>query len=147
MRLWRLTRRPFADLSGEGARLFGGRWTSPGRPSVYLSEDPALTVLEVRVHLDLPFELLPDDYLLLRVDLPDGLPVQDIGRLAAEPRLHGDAWLAATATALLRVPSAIVPESRNLLLNPRHPDAARAVIGYSRPWRFDPRLFRGQGSA
>ncbi len=65
MRLWRLTRAVHADLSGEGARRFGGRWNSPGRPLVYTAAEAALTVLEVRVHLDLPFELLPDDYVLL----------------------------------------------------------------------------------
>lgn len=142
MRLWRLTRQPFADLSGEGARLFGGRWTSPGRPAVYASQEAALTALEVRVHLDLPFELLPDDYVLLGIDVPDDVPIMDIDRLVDEPRQAGDAWLRDARTALLRVRSMIVLESRNLLLNPRHADAARAVVGYSRPWRFDPRLFR-----
>jgi RES domain-containing protein len=142
VRLWRLTRRPFADLSGEGARLFGGRWTSPGRPVVYASEEAALTALEVRVHLDLPFDMLPDDYVLLGIDLPDDVAVEDVARLADEPRRMGDAWLAEALTALLRVRSAIVPESRNMLLNPLHADAGRAVIAYSRPWRFDPRLFR-----
>lgn len=143
MRLWRLTRAPFGDLSGEGARLFGGRWTSPGRPVVYASEEAALTALEVRVHLDLPFELLPDDYVLLGIDLPDYAQIEDIDRLVDEPRQTGDAWLTGARTALLRVRSVIVPESRNLLLNPRHADAASAVVGYSRPWQFDPRLFSG----
>ena len=65
MRLWRLTRAVHADLSGEGARRFGGRWNSPSRPLVYTAAEATLTVLEVRVNLDLPFELLPDDYVLL----------------------------------------------------------------------------------
>jgi RES domain-containing protein len=142
VRLWRLTRRPFADLSGEGARLFGGRWTSPGRPVVYASEEAALTVLEVRVHLDLPFDMLPDDYVLLGIDLPDATSIEGVESLVDDPPRAGDAWLIDMRTAVLRVRSAIVPESHNMLLNPRHADAGRAVIGYSRPWRFDPRLFR-----
>jgi len=62
MLAWRLCRRPHADLSGEGARRLGGRWNSPGRPLIYLAEHPALAALEVRLHLDLPFDLLPADY-------------------------------------------------------------------------------------
>ena len=79
MRLWRLTRAVHADLSGEGARRFGGRWNSPGRPLVYTAAEAALTVLEVlevRVHLDLPFELLPDDYVLLTIDTGELQPEQ-----------------------------------------------------------------------
>ena len=68
MLAWRLCRAPFADLSGEGARRYGGRWNRPGRPIVYAASSAALAVLEVRVHLDLPPALLPDDYLLLTID-------------------------------------------------------------------------------
>ena len=60
MLAWRLCREPFADLNGHGARQYGGRWNSPGRPLVYAASAAALAVLEVRVHLDLPFELLPE---------------------------------------------------------------------------------------
>ncbi|WP_428490060.1 RES family NAD+ phosphorylase [Rhodopila sp.] len=72
MLAWRLCRRAHADLSGEGARRFGGRWNSVGRPLVYLAEHPALAALEVRVHFDLPFELLPVDFVLMQVVVPDG---------------------------------------------------------------------------
>ena len=74
---WRLCREPYADLNGEGARLYGGRWNTPGRPLVYAASTAALAVLEVRVHLDLPPELLPDDYVLMTVDLGD-LAVEDV---------------------------------------------------------------------
>ena len=66
--VWRICRRPFADLSGEGARLYGGRWNAPGRPLIYAAETAALAVLEVRVHLDLDWDMLPDDYVLVAID-------------------------------------------------------------------------------
>src|SRR3984957_5659656 len=101
MDLWRLCRRPYADLSGEGARIFGGRWNSPGRPMVYFAEHPALAALEVRVHLDLPFDLLPADYVLMQADIPDPIGIDPADTTVAA----GDAWLIAASSATVRVPS------------------------------------------
>ncbi len=139
---WRVGRAAYADLSGEGARRHGGRWNSPGLPMVYTAEHPALAVLEVRVHLDLPPELLPDDYVLMRVALPDE-PPEEVAAMPPDPRLVGDGWLRSGRTAVLRVPSAIVPTATNLLLNPRHPLAADAQVSLTRPFEFDVRLWRG----
>jgi RES domain-containing protein len=139
---WRLCRDAYADLTGQGAALYGGRWNSPGHPLVYLGETAALSVLEVRVHLDLPPELLPEDFVLLSIDLA-GLAVEDVGTLPADPCAFGDLWLRQGRSPVLRVPSAIVPESCNLLLNPRHPKAGAAHIVGKRPFRFDPRLWAG----
>jgi RES domain-containing protein len=138
---WRLCRRPFADLSGEGARLVGGRWNSPGRLVVYASEDAALAVLEVRVHLDLDFSLLPADYALMAIDL-DELLLERLDACPADTVAFGDAWLASRRSPVLSVPSAIVPESRDLLLNVAHPDAQRARIASIRSFSFDERLWR-----
>ncbi len=142
MRAWRLARRPYADLSGEGARLAGGRWNSPGLPAVYLAAEASLALLEVRVHLDLPFDLLPDDYVYMDVNLAD-LTIEDAGLPDGleHCRALGDDWLASLRTPLLRVPSAIVPFSSNILLNPRHPDAAGARIVEIHPCSFDQRLW------
>ena len=109
---------------------------------VYLAAEAALTVLEVRVHLDLPLELLPDDYVLLTIEV-DELPAEQGPALTAyrEYRTFGDRWLAEQRTALLTAPSVIVPESHNVLLNPSHPDAVAVRMVNTRPWRFDPRLF------
>ena len=142
MRLWRLVRAPYTNLSGEGARRYGGRWNSPGRALVYTTAEAALTVLEVRVHLDLPPELLPDDYVLLTLEAPDSLLEQ--GPSLAEPqacRAFGNQWLSEARSALLQVSSVIVPESANVLLNPAHPDAAAVQMIHQRPFSFDPRLF------
>lgn len=136
---WRLCRRPFADLRGEGARRLGGRWNSPGRPVVYLAEHPALAVLEVRVHLDLPLDLLPSDFALIRVQVPDGPTIDQApvdGTIAV-----GNAWLTRAPGATLRVPSILVPQSWNILFNPLHADAQRAEVQAIEDFRFDPRLW------
>ena len=140
---WRLCRAPYATLHGDGARRFGGRWNSPGRPVVYMAEHPALALVEVLVHLDLAPESLPDDYVMLRAALPDDPPPEQAGPAgAADPREAGDAWLARRAAPVLRVPSAIVPQATNLLLDPLHPAAQAARIVAVEPFRFDPRLLR-----
>jgi len=150
MLLWRLTRRPHADLSGRGGEIADGRWRSRGRPVVYCASSAALAVLEVRVHLDLPFELLPDDYVLMRIAAPDALSLRtmDARDLPAGWRQRedfcralGDRWLEERRTALLSVPSAVVQVERNLLLNPRHPDALDVSIDQILPFPWDERLF------
>lgn len=141
MLAWRLCRAPFADLSGEGARRYGGRWNTSGQPVVYAASSAALAVLEVRVHLDLPPELLPDDYVLLSLEL-GGLGIEAVERVPADPAAFGDAWLREARTPVLQVPSAIVPESTNLLLNPLHPLVGGVQISGNRRFTFDPRLWR-----
>jgi RES domain-containing protein len=140
MIVWRLCRRPHADLSGEGARRFGGRWNSPGRHVVYLAEHPALAAIEVCVHLDLPFELLPVDFVLMRVMVPDSPMTEYEAR--SDSVAMGDAWLTEAAAAVLRVPSVLVPHAWNVLLNPNHADASQALVREIEPFGFDPRLWR-----
>lgn len=140
MQVWRVCRQPFADLSGEGARLFGGRWNSPGRPVIYAAESAALAVLEVRVHLDLEWDVVPDDYVLVAIDLQTLTP-EIVADTPADPIGVGNAWLASGRSALLRVPSVIVPESSNILINPRHPDIAVISIARTRSFAFDERLW------
>ncbi len=147
---WRLTRKHWADLSGEGARLKGGRWNSPGHAVVYLSEDAALPVLETLVHLDLTPDLLPDDYVLMRVDLvalenaapgswleegPEGWISE------ADSRSFGDRWIEEARTPVLRVPSVVVPESFNSVVNMSHSLASNIPDPTHRPFAFDSRLF------
>jgi len=140
MLAWRLCRAPFADLTGEGGRLYGGRWNSPGRPLVYAASNAALAVLEVRVHLDLSFDLLPDDYLIVTIDLDD-LAVEMVAMMPSLPRPFGDDWLREARTPLLQVPSAIVLESPNFLFNPVYSTASGARIIDTRLFAFDPRLW------
>lgn len=139
MEAWRICRRPYADLSGEGARLVGGRWNRRGTAVTYLAEHPALAVLEVLVHLDLPPELLPDDYVLVCADLPFRAETPAFDQ-PYNPESVGNAWLRAGDSPLLRVPSVLVPHAHNLLLNPLHRTAQRAKILSVEPFVFDPRF-------
>jgi RES domain-containing protein len=153
--LWRIatdTRHYEAnDLSGKGAERTGGRWNRPGRPVVYTASTVALACLETVVHLnaaDLPLNLflvrieVPDDIWLAQRKLtPAGLPAGwsaiPEGKVSLDA---GDAWLKDVATALLAVPSVIVPEEFNVLINPLHPDVAKAHAVKVRPWFYDRRL-------
>ena len=107
---------------------------------VYAAGDAALAVLEVRVHLDLPPDLIPDDYVLIKLD-QSGLAVEDLTVSPADPRGFGDHWLEQRRSPVLRVPSFIVTDASNLLLNPTHPKAANAKIVSTKPFAFDPRLW------
>ena len=137
---WRLCRAVHANLSGEGAARFGGRWNTSGWPIVCLAEHPALAVLEVRANLNLPLDLIPKDYVLLQVSLPAG--EDRIDTLPADLCAAGDAWLLGGKSPVLRVPSMLVPGASNLLLNPRHGDVHHARIDAIEPFVFNPRLWR-----
>lgn len=142
--MYRLARAPFAALDGEGARLYGGRWNSPGRPLVYAAASPSLAVLEILVHLDLPPELVPSDYRLLTIEVPDELPLARLEAIPPDPvacRAAGDAFLQAAADPALSVPSVVVPQERNLLINPAHPLAAGLRTIRNEPFAIDARLF------
>lgn len=138
---WRIARDVYADLSGYGALLTGGRWNSPGRAVVYTTLEASLAVLEVRVHLDLPPDLLPDDYVLMRIEAAVPPSIERVDVAPADPKAFGDDWLASGRTAALDVPSVLVPESRNLLINPAHPEARAFAIAEKRPFGFDSRLW------
>lgn len=150
---WRLTRAPYADLSGRGGQLKSGRWNTQGRPVVYLSLEAALPVLEVLVNLDLPPDDLPPDFVLMHVNLMPILAnygdqavedATDVGTDAETARPFGDRWLSEARTPCLRVASHLVPEASNLLLNPLHDGAQLLASPSYRPFRFDPRLFGRQ---
>ena len=151
MRLWRVSN--YADLSGEGGRRVAARWHERGRPAVYLAEHPALALLETLVHLDIDPDELPSHYQLLTVEVPHDVAVENLAEadLAAgivdwrdapgEARKLTRTWFSERRTALLRVPSVVVPAASNYLLNPLHPDAARIGVVERQAVQFDARLF------
>jgi RES domain-containing protein len=147
---WRITKHKYAKTAfdGEGARLYGGRWNSPGTAMIYTSQSQSLAVLELLVHMDAP-ELLRK-YILFEVWLPTSY-VSDLNLsnlpsnwrtdpAPADVRAVGDEWAASGNSAALRVPSALVPGESNFLLNPRHPDFRKLRIGKPLPFQFDPRF-------
>jgi RES domain-containing protein len=141
----RLAKAAYTALDGEGARLYGGRWNEPGRPMVYAAASPSLAILEVLVHLDLPPELMPDDYRLLAIDIPEDVPVERLDHTPDDPdecRTLGEAFLDRGAALVLLAPSVVVPQERNALINVRHPGMARVRLVRNEPFRLDPRLIR-----
>lgn len=136
-------------FSGEGARLAGGRWDLPGQRAVYASGSLALAAMETFVHLG--EDGLAIRFVYFRIEIADDIAIERCrtppSRWRAEPpsessMAYGSAWLARGATAVLEVPSAIVPPERNYLLNPLHPDSRRLRIGRPRPFFFDARLWK-----
>jgi RES domain-containing protein len=146
---WRLTKARYlsAAWDGEGARRSGGRWNSAGTAVVYTSATLSLALVETLVHL--PSGVLPA-FAAVRVEFDDALiAVLEDEALPrdwrhdpapASTRSIGDAWVLSGTSAALRVPSVVVPMEFNYVLNPRHPDFARVVVGAPLPFPFDPRL-------
>jgi RES domain-containing protein len=144
---YRIVKRSFVStaFSGEGARLYGGRWNSPGTSVVYTSSTIALAVLEWRAHLTqwpappvmiIEIEFSPD-LVLTQPKLPrhwKQLPSQKANAAI------GDNWVKSGKSAVLRIPSAIVPDEFNFLINPAHPDFGKIARGKPRLLRVDQRL-------
>jgi len=149
MILWRVSKH--ATLDGRGGVSASARWHSQGRPVVYLAESPAGALLEVLVHLELVPDAYPPHYGLLKAEAPEDLAIRTLGATDLKgigigdvilTRTLGDEWLASKSTALMRVPSVIVPETFNVLLNPEHPDAARIQVLWYQEYPWDMRLLK-----
>ena len=146
--VYRVCRAIYARLDGSGAFRAGGRWNLPGRAVVYMSESVAVAVLENLVHISrLNF---PKGYVVAGAMIPDDVEVltqKEVETLAGtgfrSSQALGDYWAEKSLSAVLSVPSAVAPGSRNYLLNPTHPSFRRIVIERPVPFEFDPRLFGG----
>lgn len=141
------------DLTGRGAELTGGRWNEKGVAVVYAAASRALACLETLVHL--ASGGLPLNRYLVEISIPDpvwaaaqrespaSLPVGWDAQPASRASIgFGTGWLRSKASALLLIPSAIVPEEFCVLVNPSHPDSASMVATKTRRWLYDPRLTR-----
>lgn len=139
-----------AAFNGEGARRFGGRWNSSGVAIVYASESKSLAVLEIRVHIEATTKLkrykcfsFEFDERLMEVFDPAMLPAN--WREEPPPpstQQMGDAWVKKASSVVLAVPSVIIPEERNFLVNPAHADFGKIKIGKPVDYAFDPRLLK-----
>ncbi|WP_459788730.1 RES family NAD+ phosphorylase [Alteriqipengyuania sp. 357] len=139
------------DLSGKGAEKDGGRWNHPGTPLVYASSTRSLSAFETVVHLNAGS--LPLNRYLVEIEIPDYLwskretleledaPVGWDAEPASKTSMdHGDSWVKSRSGLLLCVPSVIVPEEHNVLLNPAHADMGKVSARKIRKWIYDTRL-------
>ncbi len=138
------------DMSGASSSMSGGRWNSKGVPMVYTGESIALTVLETLVHIrtgGLPLnrylvEILIAPPVWQRRTVLNKAPVGWDAQPWGFPSMAaGNAWKAANVSALMVVPSVVVPEENCVLINPDHPDAATLQVRMVRKWMYDARLF------
>ncbi|MCF8208876.1 MAG: RES family NAD+ phosphorylase [Rhodoferax sp.] len=147
--VWRITTRRFADqaLTGDGARLYGGRWNRVGQPVVYTAQSRSLALLEMLVQ----DEPLRAHYVLIPLHLPGGVSTETLDRRALPPQWRTDAgrgalqtlggeWLRQKRCCVLAVPSAVVPAEFNFLINPLHPDFKHITLGAMETLDTDRRL-------
>lgn len=130
--------------------MYGGRWNSHGTAMIYAADSPSLAALELLVGLDDAAFL--SSFVLLSVDIPDPAIVDlppdllpaNWRSYPAPPALarQGDAWIRASASLALRVPSVVVPQQSNVLIHPKHPEFRSLVFGPPEPFHLDPRLLR-----
>jgi RES domain-containing protein len=151
LRVWRLCKRRHAAFDGEGARLAGGRWNRKGTAVVYTSATRSLAAQELFVHL--AFEEAPADLVAASAEIPDDLTITAL-RIADLPKGWrrfpgpesladlGTNWVESNESAVLEVPSAVIPQESNYLLNPRHPDFHRIRVRQPEAFTYDPRMWK-----
>lgn len=145
MRVWRISN--YADLSGAGGLYGEGRWHRRGVPILYCADHPSTSLLEILVHANRL--TVPDSYQLIEIDIPDGTSRFDPD-LSGNPEWStnmaytqriGMGFISDARSALMQVPSVVMPKARNVLINPRHAEAALARIVDVSRYPFDSRLF------
>ena len=149
IRAWRIVKTRYsADaFSGEGARLYGGRWNTSGTPIVYTSGSKSLATLELLVHLHTSslrsFSVCPVDFDDSLVESLDTAMLPRDWRASPPPnslQTIGDDWISRGSSVVLRVPSAVIDSEHNYLINPAHKDFKKLVIGSMEVLEMDPRL-------
>ena len=140
-------------LSGEGARLGGGRWNHSGVPVVYVSETISLAVLELFIHFTRQDIAISKSLIVVPVLIPDSVKVTEVSVQSLAPgwnsspppdftRDIGSEWARSGDSAVLRVPSAIIPEEHNFVLNVKHPDFSKMTVGDPRRFVLDDRAWK-----
>ena len=149
MTLWRVSNH--AVLDGTGGLRAPGRWHTRGNPIVYCAGNAAAALLETLVHAEIDAEDIPVAFRYLEIEAADSVGVETIRPADlssvwrvnfAHTRRTGDEWLRSGRAALLRVPSAIAPETWNFLINPMHPESAAIRIAKVHRHVVDRRLLR-----
>ena len=136
------------DLSGNGSKLFGGRWNSVGQKAIYTTENISLAILEILVHVKKYKR--PSDYHLLAISIPESIKPVIISKEklkknwkddAAYSQFIGDEFLKTRQALVLKVPSVIVDQENNFILNPGHSNANKIKIVSTKLFEFDKRLY------
>jgi len=151
VRVWRIASAAHTAFDGEGARRYGSRWTPRGLPAVFTSATLSLAALERFVHTDPDLE--PGDLVAIDVTIDPDIAIEGVSpadlpsdwrTYPAPPTLQpiGARWSRDGNSAVLSVPSVVIPHERNFILNPRHAQFAALTIGAPEPFIFDPRMRR-----
>jgi len=145
------TREHINDLNGNGARLYGGRWNQKGTSVVYTSETRALASIEYLVHITFP--LIPDDLCIASITIKETITPQKINFSSLPPNWKnypapirlaeiGSNWVADNSSLLLQVPSVLVENEYNILINPNHPDSKHVKIKDIKNFTYDKRILK-----
>ena len=137
------------DLTGSGAKLYGGRWNYPGHPVIYTSSTRSLAALEFLVHV--PMALAPEDLSIIEINIPDTIKRRSLNNTQLPQNWRdypapdelasiGTDWLKSKLSLILDIPSAVVAEEVNVLINPLHSDMQHVRIAAIEKFSFDPRL-------
>ena len=150
MRLFRIAKQKYiTDFTGEGARLYGGRWNTIGIPMLYFSEHLSLCMLEVLVHLE-HTNLIPDLW-FIEIEIPDTHATTTLPFKSLQNNWHinpappytqqkGSNWIQSNNSLAMRVPAAVLPFEYNVLLNPLHPKINCIKIIQTQKLNIDQRL-------
>jgi RES domain-containing protein len=152
MIVYRITKKDYMALDGRGGLYGPGRWHRKGNLVIYTSEHASLAAWEKIVHLA-NFENLPNDLLLVKIEIPDNIEIQTVPLMILiegwdsypyinETLNYGTSFLRKNEQLALKVPSAIVPDEYNVILNPLHPDIHRCKTISTVPFIFDKRIPR-----
>ena len=152
MIVYRITKQEHATLDGTGGLFGPGRWHKKGNPIVYTSEHASLAAWEKIVHV-VSFENLPDDLLLMKIEIPDLLEIRTVPEEILVPGWDdfpfssktvdfGTSFLRQKEYLALKVPSVIIPDEFNIILNPLHPDIHKCKIISSEVFVFDERILK-----
>ncbi len=148
MILWRICN--YETLDGVGGLLVSARWHTKGHPVVYCTLNPATALLETLVHMEIDSEDRPERFRVLRIEGPDSISIEKIEVDSLSPKwvedvnatqAIGDRWLSESRSLLLQVPSVLVPETWNVLLNPQHTEANLLKITATYERALDGRFF------
>ncbi len=152
MRIYRISKTQYInDLSGEGARLYGGRWNKKGDSLLYFSQNLSLSLLEIIVHVE--YAKLPMDYSYVEAEIPDSCikKIQSIDFIQPnwssdgavnETQMVGSNWINTKEGLAMSVPSVILSQEHTILINPKHEDFEKLKILGIHQLDIDPRLFR-----